>query len=181
MSVTSRLFRPRLAALALFSALFAAGCATGPNIASHPDPQARFQNYRTFSIAQERAPRNADITPELLRGIRDATVQAFERRGLTQAPEGQGDVIVLVHGGIEERVDIRDWGFNYGRFYRWGWGGGGPYELSQYREGTLLVDVFDAQSKELIWRGSAVGEVVGPPNLDRARAALNTIINRYPG
>ena len=159
--------------------LFGVGCATGPRTTTHPDPQVRFQNYRSFSIARDRAPANPEITPELIRGARDATAQAFARKGLTEAPEGQGDLIVLVHGGIQARVDVRDWGFNYGRFHRWGYGGG-PYELSQYREGTLLVDVFDARTKELLWRGTAVGEVVGPPNLERMRMALNNVINRFP-
>lgn len=173
--------RPAIAGPACLALLLVLGCATGPKIATHADPQARFQNYRTFSVARERAPVNPEITPEFIRGVRDTTTQAFARRGLTEAPEGQGDVVVLVHGGIQDRVDIRDWGFNYGRFHRWGWGGGGPYELSQYREGTLLVDVFDARTKELLWRGSAVAEIVGSPNLERVRAALNTIIDRFPG
>lgn len=161
--------------------LLFAGCATGPTITSNADPQARFQSYRTFAVVNDRAPANPEVTPELIRGARDATIQAFSRKGLAEAAEGQADILVLIHGSIRDRVDIRDWGFSYGRFQRWGWGGGSRYELNEYREGTLLVDVFDGRTRELIWRGSAVGEVSGPPRLEGVRNALNNVINRYPG
>ena len=46
----------------------------------------------------------------------------------------------------------------------WGWRGFGGYGNSfgdstttehDYKEGTLVVDIFDAKLKQLIWRGSA--------------------------
>ena len=52
---------------------------------------------------------------------------------------------------------------NYGDFGGgWGWrgfGGGGFGESDtteqDYKDGTLVVDLFDAKTKQLIWRGSA--------------------------
>src|SRR4051812_25492903 len=101
------------------SALILTGCSTAPTVASNPDPQVRFQNYHSFTVMHDpRAPSNPEVTPEIIRGARDTAAQAFGRKGLTESQNGQADLVVLVHGAIQERIDVRDWGFNYGRFSR---------------------------------------------------------------
>jgi len=40
----------------------------------------------------------------------------------------------------------------------WRWGGGfgeATTNVDHYRVGTLVVDLFDARTKKLVWRGSA--------------------------
>ena len=43
----------------------------------------------------------------------------------------------------------------------YGYGMGGPVSTTtrvvEYEEGTLVVDIWDADNKELVWRGSASG------------------------
>jgi hypothetical protein len=168
-----------LSAAAALSLSLLPACSTAPTLATNADPQVNFAAYHTFQLAPTRAPDRPEFTPELIRQVNEATSAAFTQRGLTAAADNP-DVIILVHGAIEERVDITDWGFNYGRFHRWGWGDNNRYELNQYREGTLLIDVFDAKTKNLVWRGSAVGQVPGPPDINRIRSAINDIVNRFP-
>lgn len=158
------------------------GCATGPTIAVHPDPQANYANYHTFAIERSNPPSNPEVTPELVRQVNEAVTNAFVQQGLRPVEQGAADLLILVHGGIQERLDVTDWGFNYGRFHRWGYTGfgGGPYQLQQYREGTLLIDVFDAHTRDLVWRGSAVNQIYGPPNIDRIRAAVTQIVSKFP-
>jgi hypothetical protein len=48
----------------------------------------------------------------------------------------------------------------------WGWGSGHTtttYSESDYLQGTLIMDVFDNESKELIWQGVATGTVKEKP------------------
>lgn len=49
-------------------------------------------------------------------------------------------------------------GGRYGGYYRpsWGWGAGYSttnYSESDYKEGTFVVDIYDAKTKKLIWQG----------------------------
>lgn len=165
--------------LALFS-----GCATtsAPTVVSHADPSVSYANYQTFSVVRPSAmstARNSVVTPMLARQMRDETAAAFAAKGLTKASDDySADLLIVTHGGIDEKIDISDWGLSYGRFGRGGLGG--RYDITQYKQGTLLVDVFDAKTKELVWRGSAVAEVDGGPNAEKVKAAVDAVVARYP-
>jgi len=63
------------------------------------------------------------------------------------------------------------WGYRpfygYGGFgYGWGWGypyyGGGYAARVPYKEGTLIIDIIDRNSRQLVWRGFGVGELHNP-------------------
>ena len=77
---------------------------------------------------------------------------------LTSAP---GVVIVAMQGTESQR-----WlqGFYSGFGGGWGWQGFGGLQDSSiniteqdYKEGTLVIDMYDAKTKQLLWRGSAEG------------------------
>lgn len=173
----------RFCFLALTLLALAAGCTTSPSIATSADPQINYQNYRTFTVVRARTPSNPQVTPELIRQVNESTASAFRNKGLTEVADGPADLLILPHGMIETRTDITDWGFTYGRFQRWGgygMGVGGPYQLREYKEGTLLIDVIDGRTKELVWRGSAQAELAGAPDINRIRPAIDQIVSHYP-
>lgn len=162
--------------LALFS-----GCATaGPTVASHPDSAVAYSNYKTFQILKPSnwgTTGNDAATPTLVRQVRQETEAAFVAKGLEKSPDAYADLLILVHGGVAEKIDVQNWGLSYGRFAR---GFAGPQELTPYKEGALFIDVFDAKSRELIWRGSAKAEINDAPDPDKVKAAVETIVARYP-
>ena len=56
--------------------------------------------------------------------------------------------------GLQDKVDVqRTGGGFHGRRGRFS---GGMIYVDEYKEGTLIVDVLDAASKEIMWRGIAV-------------------------
>ena len=62
------------------------------------------------------------------------------------------------HVGAQDKVDVQSWGYGYGYGpgrYHGTWGGGGGIETYNYTEGTLIIDIVDASSKQLVWRGTA--------------------------
>jgi hypothetical protein len=66
--------------------------------------------------------------------------------------ESNPTFLVAIHGGVEDKVNVSSYGYYYG--YRGYWGG--PHlDVHQYQEGTLVIDLIDAQTKELFWRGWA--------------------------
>jgi len=81
------------------------------------------------------------------------------------------DVYVTYHASSKEEVHLNTTTMGYG--YPGGWGhagwGGGWYggsmgtsttSVSTYQKGTLVVDVWDAESDKLVWRGMASNIVV---------------------
>jgi hypothetical protein len=79
----------------------------------------------------------------------------------------EADIYVTYHASSKEEVHLNTTSMGYG--YPGGWGhagyGGGWYgggsmgtsttSVSTYQMGTLVVDVWDAKSETLIWRGMA--------------------------
>ena len=55
---------------------------------------------------------------------------------------------------------------------------------TEYDEGTLILDIVDAESRTLIWRGSARAEVsatVAPETREaRVREAVRRILEQFP-
>jgi hypothetical protein len=90
--------------------------------------------------------------------------QGIAARGWQSAPEGQADAEVLIHGSTKQRHNLNTFytGMGGGWGYR-GFGGMGmataQTTVNDYTEGTLLVDIYDAKTKQLIWRGTAVDEI----------------------
>lgn len=65
------------------------------------------------------------------------------------------DFLVISHIDVKDKLNLTDWGYNYsGDWSYWGLSGQ-DVDVQQYREGVLVIDVVDAASKELIWRGVA--------------------------
>lgn len=165
-------------------ALLLAGCATTPRVATHADPEVDFANYHTFALVStyRAPPKDPDMTPQMIRAIRDTTAQGLEKKGLTRTDEDKADMVVLVHTSTEQKLDVTDWGFGYyGRRRHWSYWMGGPYDVREYDEGTIIVDVFDGKTRDLIWRGSAVGEVSGEPDVEGLRETVALIVDRFPG
>ena len=120
---------------------------------------------------------SSNLSLQLMRQVRDAVQNGFVSRGLVPTSRDQADLIVFVHGGTQERFDVEEWSPGFRRF-------GGAYigrtEIDRYTEGTVRIDVFDARSGELVWRGSAAAEVFDRVDRDKVTATVTEIVSRYP-
>jgi len=63
------------------------------------------------------------------------------------------------------RFDTTQMGYMYGAGWAWDpyWGGGGAIPMvgyaRTYRQGTFIVDLIDAHTEEIVWRGTAEGQL----------------------
>lgn len=84
--------------------------------------------------------------------------------GLTEV-DSDPDVYVTYHTSTNERIRLQSetWGYSFGGYGRGAWGHYGygrvgpittDTRVIEYDEGTLVVDIWDADSAELVWRGS---------------------------
>ncbi|MDB6061210.1 MAG: hypothetical protein JWM78_1313 [Verrucomicrobiaceae bacterium] len=91
--------------------------------------------------------------------IHRAVDEQLEAKGFTAtASEAQASVLVTYHIGEEEKLDINTFHSNFGYYPCWHcWGPGFDNDVwvSQYTQGKLVIDVVDAQTKKLVWRGVA--------------------------
>jgi len=142
----------RLVACTLFF-LVALGAAFAQHVQTDFDHQANFSQYKTYSW-QEIKPANS-LWDARIKNAVDAQLAA---KGWTQVDSG-GDVAVVAMKTSKTQRTLQTFydGFGGG----WGWrrfgGGIGDSTTTEqdYKVGTLVIDLYDAKTKQLIWRGSA--------------------------
>jgi hypothetical protein len=118
------------------------------------DRNANFGQYKTYSWEQVKTKDALDVDR-----IKSAVNAALAAKGWTQVDTG-GDVSIIAVEMTQDKQTLNTFydGFGGG----WGWrrfGGGGFGQATTttetYKVGTLVVDLFDTKTKQLIWRGSS--------------------------
>jgi hypothetical protein len=192
-------FMTRIQSLcACLLAASAAACAPTAKVGFDYDPTADFKTYHTYEwVAGEQEKtgnRSVDSTVVDIR-IRTAVGAQLHLKGYTAAPNRQPDFYVAYHIGVKNMtLDASTQYFSKGM-------AGRPFDHSvdtrtagkppatvsdttSYTTGTLLVDIIDAASKKLVWRGTAAGEI--DPGLtsrerdERIRDIVHEMFTHFP-
>lgn len=166
------------------------------------DRSVDFGQYKTYAFTKPEVNVKNPVysSPLLMERIQGNLARELGERGLTQQTT-KPDLLVKVHTYTEDKTRNVVNGPAYGPFfpYRWGffpyrfgywpmWGGGfyGGWNnqasrQENYTQGTLLVDMLDARTKKLLWRGAIQGVVDNPNRLDRQVArGVRKIMKDYP-
>ena len=117
----------------------------------------------TWDFKQQRTTAKDSFGDNVLwdRRVRDDLKKDFADAGLLQFTNGAPDLLVSYHLGANRGVE-REYlttgypGFGRFGFRRWGWGSGWNTTTVwrvPYLKSTLVMDVYDAHTKQLIWRG----------------------------
>ncbi len=113
---------------------------------------------------------------------RDVDAQ-LTAKGWMQVPSG-GDAAVSAFGATHDRRSLQTFydGFGGG----WRWGGFGP-DLATTTTintpvGTLVVDIFDAHTKQLIWRGTSDKTLSDKPdkNEKKLEDSVQAMFKHFP-
>ena len=163
--------------IALIFVLFIVSCSS-VSVKYDYDPAIDFSKFKSFGWKDVEIPNDAMAKNQLLaKRVKEAVIKELETKGYTYSESDEVDFAVVAHAGTKERMQITDWG-SYGWYSPW-WGPyGGRVDVSQYTEGTLVIDIVDMQEREMAWRGLATGTVDESPNPERAQARMDDIVSR---
>jgi hypothetical protein len=153
--------RKSLAAAFLASALAWSAQAQKPHI--QWNNQYDFDAVETFAWQPTPDTSLQERNPFMHSLIKNTLEAELATSGLTQV-ESNPDVWVNYHASTTTEVQLRSDSYGYG-FGGYGMGGWGYYGMGslgtvstttravEYQRGVLVVDIWDAASKELVWRG----------------------------
>ena len=134
--------------------LLFAGTSSAQQVKTDYDRNANFGQYKTYSWEQVKTKDALDVDR-----IKAAVNAALAAKGWTQVDSG-GDICIMAVEITSNQQTLNTFydGFGGG----WGlrrFGGGGFGEATTttetYKVGTVVVDLFDHKTKQLVWRGSA--------------------------
>jgi hypothetical protein len=173
---------------ALAAATLLASCAVFVRINTTAAPDAHLGRLHTFHVLTPppRSDGRAMATDPMLnnsitnRALREDLSNAFIARGYTN--DGRDpDFTVAYYASTKEKLDVRMW--DYGYRGRWGgWREPPGYVAEPFTEGTVIVDVVDSRSHELLWRGRGVSRVSDDPDeyTRELRKVAKDIVNKFP-
>jgi hypothetical protein len=148
------------------AAIVLGACASSPNTFSNSDPDVDFSQYRTFAYFPTLSTDTEQYQSMVSSFLKVAVAQELDMRGLTYDEESP-DIRVNFFINTKDKIKTRTVPTMGGGYYDYRdpfydpWGGYGGYEtrVDQYTEGTLNIDVVDANTNKLVWEGSVVGRL----------------------
>lgn len=158
----------------------------GPSINYDYDfaPNIDFSEYKTYTWAQPadnaaQATRGVDQITE--RRIIAAVDEQLESKGYSKVTSGKPDFVVNFVGMAQDKVDVTTWHTGWGYY---GWYGGTTVDVRNWTEGTLIIDIIDAESTDLSWRGlaqAAIGQSRSPEERNSLiNQAVAGILSNFP-
>ena len=133
-------------------ALLCATATFAQQVKTDYDRSADFAQYKTYSWEKVQT-----TDPLWVDRIKEAVNASLAAKGLTPVESG-GDVAVVAIETTQNQNTLNTFYDGFGGGWRWrGMGGMGDATttVETYKVGTLVIDLFDAHSKKLIWRGSS--------------------------
>ena len=153
-------------------------------VASDYDDNAVFTGYKTYAFFKEGVDK-ADISDLDKKRIMRAVDEEFTRKGFTKSEKP--DLLVNIFTKSRKEVDVNQfyngWGYGWGWGWGPGWGWGGNYtSVSTSTEGTLYIDLIDANKKELVWQGVGTGLLTMDRNekQERINEFVAKILAQFP-
>lgn len=188
--------------LAILS-IFISGCSS-LTVSTDYDSKIDFSNLKTYRwhVANEHNEASLKYLNHILdQRIRSTIDTKLQSEHFIKEPASSGPVDFLVNYSvvIDDRVDVRTYnnyngmypGYVYrGRYGYYGAGYGVAYstgsetQVTHYKQGTLIIDIINPATDQLMWRGSADGRL--PKGSDREKSDklvqqyVNKILNEFP-
>ena len=115
------------------------------------DHNANFSQYKTYSWEAVKTHNELNIDR-----IKNAVNADLTAKGWTQLSSG-GSLSLVAMEATKDQQTLNTVYNGMGGGWRWrgGFGGGSTTYVDNYKVGTLVLDMFDSQTKKLVWRSSS--------------------------
>ncbi len=173
--------RPWLSLLLGASVLIAA--CTSARVTSDFDRRVYFNHYHTYAWV----PRSHEggHNPLASRFAMESIDAELQKKGFVLASDpATADFEVDFTIGARERLDVNAYPVAYRGPWGWGYGYyGSQVDVRRYREGSLVIDIFDARSHQPVWTGRAtkpISRADATDSFEPIRSATTAVLAEFP-
>ena len=159
-----------IALVFLTSAFLLVNCSSTLSVTTEYDKAVDFSQYKTFAINKTLDKEKQSISELNQERIYSAVRAEMTKKGLTENSSAP-DVIVHTATVFKDKQSVTASTnyYGYGGYYRpYAWGGTmgvsgyTTYNVQDYKDGSLIIDVVDAKTQKLVWEGVGNKEIDGP-------------------
>ena len=149
--------------------------AAGQQVSVNYNHSQSFSPFHTYAWGSNNA---NQIQNSILAQVAQQDIEAaLQGKGLQKVQESQKpDLILTANGGMRQQTSYSAWGMR-------GIGGGmGGITPQQNVEATLIVDLYNASTQSLVWRGIAQDTLSnnGNKNQQLVQKAIQKMFNQWP-
>jgi hypothetical protein len=148
----------------IFTILFLSVSAFAQDVSFNFDMTADFTKYKTYHW--ERHPNSKDLDDLTMSQLGAAFDAELAKKGLTKRTDGNSDLAIVYQVSVKQDKELTTFSSGYGMGPGWGgswYGYGGTStsttSVSTITNGTVALDIYDANSKKLVWRGVATKSI----------------------
>jgi hypothetical protein len=180
-----------LVATSLVLLLGPSGCTTAARVGvtNDFDHAVNFRAFKTWAWYPQQ-PKDAEGGPAkgyesfLDKRMRAAVASEMTQKGLTEVTVASApDIYVAYSARVEDKQQVSPYynGLGYPYGYGYGYYGRSYSPVTQYKAGTVVIDIIDAKRKELAWRGTGQAQV-NQNTIDEVEThrIVNGILSTYP-
>ena len=173
--------------LFFFTSMLILSCSSTLNVSTDFDRRVDFSKYKSFTFYQltDKGPGLSQLNQNrIVNAIKGELIKA----GFIEN-SANPDLLINATAIVKERKEISATTnyYGYGGYYRpyyWGPSYMGPttYNVNEYKDGSLIIDVVDASTRKLLWQGTGNKEIDVPlKNPDKEiPAAVTKIMSGFP-
>jgi len=149
------------------------------------DPTANYKGYRTFdwyAASKKAKGKPAESNPLTDKRVRLAVEQQMQAKGFRLETQGDPDFLVTYYPIYQTRRYRTQTSVGFGGrgwIRPWGYGVGTRFTTSQthsYKEGTIILEVVDYRSNQLVWHGAAEGALTRLDDPHEAQEQINRAV-----
>jgi hypothetical protein len=160
--------------------LLVAGAAAAAKMKAYVgyDKNVDFSTIKTFAYEDTIDTSVLDSAPPVHEMIKLLIIKQLQDGGLQRVDENP-DVLVTYHTEENEalRMNVTLYSYSYSTGWWWSplWGSG--MDVSQFTQGTLVVDIWDPETEFLVWRGAVVAVVPEDPSPAKAQKTIEKALD----
>ena len=170
--------------------LVVSGCEPALKVTSDYDKTANFPAYKTFKLITDNDEAHQSISVLNKDRVYNAVRAEMLKRNFMETTNNP-DLIVHTVSIFKDKQAVTSYSssYGYGGYYRpYGWGGSmgvssyTTYDVQDYKDGSLIIDIVDAKTEKLVWEGVGNKEIDKPAK-DPEKAineAVATIMSSFP-
>ncbi len=164
----------------LLLALFVATAAFAQKVNVDWDRGTDFTKFHTYAWQPSTHPAKGLWNQRVIDGVN----QQLQAKGF-KLVDSNPDLWVVYSNSIKKDQQVVGTGYNMGPGWGWGYWGGPTtttYQTYTTHEGTLVVDIADANGHQLLWRGSATNSISdnSDKNIKTLNNAMNKLFKNFP-
>jgi len=137
------------------------------------DKNVDLSSFKTFDYRDSLASSVLDKAPPVHEMIKLLIIEKLQNGGMDWVEEDP-DVLVTYHTEADQamKMNVTLYSYSYSAGWWWSplWGSG--MDVSSWSQGTLVVDIWDPKTEEIVWRGAVVGVIPDNPSAGKAQKTI---------